>query len=58
MQKAQEMKEKEEKQKFERYVATKKLQEDNKQIIESHVDPKLAEAGTVYKLEIGLKSEV
>jgi len=58
MQRAQEMKEKEEKQKFERYVATKQLQEDNKQIIESHVDPKLAEAGKVYKLEIGLKSEM
>ena len=44
------MKERQEKSKFEKYINIKQMQEHNKHIIESHVDPKLVDAGKIYNI--------
>ena len=58
VQKAQETKEREEKEKFRKFLRSKEMEEENKKVIEGHVDPRIEEFGKVYNIPIGLKSEM
>ena len=51
------MREKEEKEKFNKFVLSKQMQEANKEKIEAYIDPKLEDIGKVYNIPIGIKSE-
>lgn len=51
------MREKEEKEKFNRFILSKQMQEANKEKIEAYTDPKLEDIGKVYNIPIGIKSE-
>ena len=50
------MREKEEKDKFNKFVLSKQMQEANRQKFEAQTDPKLEDAGKIYNIPIGIKS--